>query len=168
MKTRLVLYLLISSLPFRIFSQGSWNPAGADLSFPRTVLDITAVPVVRASLNDPDHLSLYGSIWANANSIIPAGNSTIEDRATRSLIAKEAAFVYLMDRKFSANSVTPLSQGARDSLLNRVIGLLEQMNTDVDVGSGWTFYNPWQHRSKELIAYLVAYDLLKEIGRAHV
>ncbi|MFZ4521947.1 MAG: hypothetical protein ACOYNC_09585 [Bacteroidales bacterium] len=164
MKVRLVYYLLILSLPCRVFSQGSWTPTGADPTFPRTVLDSTAVPVVRASLNDPDHLTLYGSIWANANSAIPAGNSTIEDRAARSLIAKEAAFVYLMDRKYSANTITPLSQGARDSLLNRVIGLLEQVNTDVDVGSGWTFYNPWQHRSKELIACLVAYDLLKGAG----
>jgi hypothetical protein len=51
-------------------------------------------------------------------------------------------------------------------MLTRVLAILEQLNTDVDVGTGWTFYNPWQHRSKELISSLIAYDLLKGAGIA--
>ncbi|MCX6303431.1 MAG: heparinase II/III family protein [Bacteroidetes bacterium] len=166
MKTRLLFYLLLFSVPCRIFAQGSWNPTGFDPSYPRTLLDSTAIPVIRASLDNPDHLTLYGNTWLNANSAIPPGNSTIEERSARAMIARDAAFVYLMDRKFSANTIIPLSQGARDSLLTRVLGLLAQMNTDVDVGSGWTFYNPWQHRSKELISFLIAHDLLKGAGVA--
>jgi len=130
------------------------------------LLDSSDIEVVRASLPEPDHLLLYGSIWTSANSAIPGGNSTIEDRSARSVIAREAAFVYLMDRKFTANTIVPLTANERDSLLDRVLGLLEQMNTDVDVGTSWTFYNPWQHRSKELIGYLIAYDLLKGAGTA--
>ncbi len=146
------------------FAQGSWNPAGLDPSFPRTLMDSLAVPTVRASLTSPDYLAVYGSVWANANAAIPAGNSTDDERRTRSQIAREAAFVYLIDRRFSAGSILPLTQGQRDTLLLRVTGLLEEINTTVETGSYLTFYNPWQGRSKELIAYLTAYDLLKGAG----
>ncbi len=161
MRKFLFFIILTVLIPCRFFAQGSWNPPGLDPTFPRTLLDSLAVPAVRATLSDPEYLGLYGSIWSNANSAIPAGNSTNEDRAARSMIARDAAFVYLMDRKVSANTILPLSAAGRDSLLTRVLTLLEQINTVVDVGTGWTFYNPWQHRSKELISYLIAYDLLK-------
>ena len=166
MKRHLIFSLLLIMLQSVLFAQGSWNPPGLDPGFPRTLLDSVAIPVVRATLADPDHLVLFESIWLNANSAIPPGNSTTDERTTRSVIAKEAAFVYLMDRKFSAGAIVPLSQNERDSLLARLIGLLEQMNTDVDVGTFWTFYNPWQHRSKELISYLIAWDLLRGAGVA--
>jgi hypothetical protein len=164
MKKLLFFFLLMVLFPDSFFAQGSWSPAGIDPSFPRTLLDSAAIPAVRASLSDPDHLYLYGSIWSNANSPIPVGNSAIFDRYARSMIAREAAFVYLMDRKFSSSAIVPLPQNERDSLLTRAVRLLEQINTDVDVGTSWTFYNPWQHRSKELISYLIAYDLLKGAG----
>ncbi|HNY02843.1 MAG TPA: hypothetical protein PKG48_09665, partial [Bacteroidales bacterium] len=139
------------------FAQGSWNPAGLDPSFPRTLMDSLAVPTVRASLTSPDYLAVYGSVWANANAAIPAGNSTDDERRTRSQIAREAAFVYLIDRRFSAGSILPLTQGQRDTLLLRVTGLLEEINTTVETGSYLTFYNPWQGRWQELISYLSAY-----------
>ncbi|MDP1622825.1 MAG: heparinase II/III family protein [Bacteroidales bacterium] len=164
MKKFLVVYLLLFFMPCRFFAQGSWNPPGLDPAFPRTIIDSADIQAVRGSLQDPDHLLLYGAIWTNANAPIPAGNTAIFDRYARSMIAREAAFAYLMDRKFSSSTIIPLSQNDRDSLLTRVLGLLEQMNTDVDVGTFWTFYNPWQHRSKELISYLIAYDLMKGAG----
>jgi hypothetical protein len=164
MKKCLIIILMLMMLPCLLYAQGSWNPTGLEPSFPRTLLDSISVPVVRASLSDPDHLSLYGSIWANATSAIPAGNSTIEERSVRARIAREAAFAFLMDRRFSSNTIIPLSQDGRDSLKLRVLTLLEQMNTDVDVGTFWTFYTPWQHRSKELIDHLIAYDLMKGAG----
>ncbi|MEI6435358.1 MAG: hypothetical protein WCP32_10980 [Bacteroidota bacterium] len=164
MKKPITFFFMLVLLPHQFFAQGSWNPPGFAPGFPRTLLDSAAVPVVRATLADPNHLFLYGSIWLNANSAIPAGNSTITERYIRSMIAREAAFIYLMDRKFYANTIVQLTQTERDTILNRALGLLEQINTDVDVGTFWTFYNPWQHRSKELISYLVAYDLLKGAG----
>ncbi|MCX6269465.1 MAG: heparinase II/III family protein [Bacteroidetes bacterium] len=167
MKNRLIFYLLLALLPCHIYSQGSWNPPGSDPAFPRTLLDSAAIPVVRASLSDPDHLFLYGSIWSTAyNAVIPPGNSTNNDRFLRSLIARETAFAYLMDKKYSAGVIVPLPQIERDSLLTRCLWLLEQINTDVDIGTSWTFYNPWQNRSKELISYIIAYDLLKGAGTA--
>ena len=164
MKKYYLLYFCLIFLNRPVFPQGSWNPPGFDPVFPRTLLDSTAINTVRNSLADPDHLFLYGSIWLNANSAIPAGNSTITDRYTRAVIAKESAFIFLMDRRFSANTIIPLTPIERDTMRNRTIRLLEQMNTDVDVGTFWTFYNPWQHRSKELISCLIAYDLMKGSG----
>jgi len=51
-----------------------------------------------------------------------------------------------------------------DSLILKSRILLENMNTDVGFQPGWVFYQEWQHRSKELISYLVAYDLLRGAG----
>ncbi len=145
-------------------AQGSWLPPGHDPSFPRTYPDSLMVPVIRNTLTDPEIFYLYGSAWLNAFSAIPSGNSSVNERYVRSVLAREASFIVLMDRKFSANQILPLPASDRDTLLNRALNLLNTMNTDVDVGSFWTFYNPWQNRSKELISYLIAYDLLKGAG----
>lgn len=142
------------------FSQGSWFPAGLDPEFPRTLLDSSEIPIVRQSLTEPEMNSLYQSIWSNATGMIPPGNTSDIDRINRALLAKETAFCYLMDRKPLAGGILPLSGAERDTLLNRTLYLLQQLNTDVNTGSGLTFYNPWQYRSKELIAALIAYDLL--------
>lgn len=164
MTERSYLILVLVLIQCQVFAQGSWNPPGFDPRFPRTLLDSNDIPAVRASLTDPDHISLFSSIWLNANSTVPAGNSTNIERLVRSNICREAAFAYLMDRKFSAGTIMQLTQDERDSLRNRVISLLEQLNTEVDVGTTWNFYTPWQYRSKELIASLVSYDLLKGAG----
>ncbi len=156
--------ILLHFLPLPVFSQGSWNPTGADLSFPRTLLDSLAVPVVRATLGNPEILPLYQSAWTNAVSEIPSGNSTDEDRITRAMIAKEGAFCLLMDRKAANGIISPLTVAENDSLIRKSRGLLENMNTNVGFQQGWVFYQEWQHRSKELISYLVAYDLLRGAG----
>lgn len=147
-----------------LFSQGSWNPTGFDPSFPRIFPDSLQVSVVRNSITDPDHQDLYNYIWWSATNVIPPGNSSNSDRFGRALIAKEAAFVFLMDRKPVGNTIVSLEPADRDTMLHRAINLMETMNTEVDVGTSWTFYNPWQNRSKELIGYLTAYDLLKGSG----
>lgn len=150
--------------PFAGYVQGSWLPPGRDPSFPRSYPDSLDIPVLRDNLTDPDLQPLYNPVWWNAGNVIPAGNSTYTDRFARAGIAREASFIYLMDRKPVGNTIVPLSQTDRDTMLNRAIMLLESMNTDVDVGTFWTFYNPWQHRSKELISYLIAYDHLRGAG----
>lgn len=144
--------------------QGSWLPPVRDPSFPRSYPDSLEIPLLRNSLTDPDLQPLYNPVWWNAGNVIPSGNSTYTDRFTRAGIAREAAFIYLMDRKPVGNTIVPLAPADRDTMLNRAIMLLETMNTDVDVGTFWTFYNPWQHRSKELISYLIAYDHLRGAG----
>jgi len=147
-----------------IFSQGSWEPEGADLSFPRTLLDSTSIDEIRLTLNETINLDLYRLIWENANSSIPSGDTLDGERFSRSLIAREEAFCILMNRKWERDSITTLSAVERDSLTARCIRLLKEMNTNVGFQQGWVFYQEWQNRSKELINYLVAYDLLRGAG----
>lgn len=160
---RLVL-LAVLSVPWTVFPQGSWNPAGADLTFPRTLLDTTQIETIRSTLADSGIYGLYELVWSNAGSAPPAGNSSDGDRFTRSVIAKEAAFVALMNRKPDGGSVIPLTTDEREQFRAKSRQLLETINTNVGFQSGWIFYQEWQHRSKELINYLVAYDLLRGGG----
>ncbi|MFC2101775.1 hypothetical protein ACFLS7_02160 [Bacteroidota bacterium] len=142
------------------YSQGSWNPPGADLTFPRTLLDTNQIETIRNTLSEPQIYSIYEQVWTHANSAIPTGNTTDGDRFTRSTIAKEAAFVALLNRKPSSGSIVPLTAPERDQLTEKSRQLLEEINTAVGFQTGWVFYQEWQHRSKELINYLIAYDLL--------
>jgi len=158
-------YLLLFLIPLFhfstfTFSQGTWNPAGADTTFPRTLLDTTQIDTIRNSLSDPEIYELYQLVWDKANSDVPAGNSTDGERITRALIAKEAAFVVLMNRKPSNGNIIPLTPSESQQLTTKSRQLLEEINAAVGFQSGWIFYQEWQHRSKELINYLIAYDLL--------
>lgn len=146
------------------FSQGSWNPPGADLSFPRTLLDSSKVEAIRQTLSNPEILSLYQSIWENANIAVNPDDSTDGGRINRAMITKEAAFVILMDRKYENGNIITLPTAERDFLALKSKSLLENLNTHVGFQSGWVFYQEWQHRSKELITYLIAYDLLRGAG----
>ncbi|MCX6281845.1 MAG: T9SS type A sorting domain-containing protein [Bacteroidetes bacterium] len=165
---RTILYIFIFIFPGLYspgaFSQGSWNPPGADLSYPRTLLDTNSIEEIRGTLSAPLITDLYHSIWNTANLAIPAGDSTDGDRFTRALMAREAAFVVLMDRKWENGNIVNLLPAERDSLVSKTQFLLNTMNTKVGYQSGWVFYQEWQHRSKELIFYLTAYDLLKGVG----
>jgi len=145
-------------------AQGSWNPPGADLSYPRTLLDSNSIDEIRATLSNPGITGLYMSVWNAANSAVPAGNTSDADRIGRAVIAREAAFVVLMNKKYENGSIVDLPAAEKDTLANKALALLNSINTKVGYQSGWVFYQEWQHRSKELIFYLTAYDLLKGAG----
>ena len=66
-----------------------------------------------------------------------------------------------MDRKPSAGTLTSLSAADRTKLVTNVKSLLENINTAVEAV---TNYTNWQWRSKELIDYMIAYDLLRGAG----
>jgi len=159
--TKYLILPFVLGIPMTSSPQGSWDPAGADLSFPRTLLDTTQIDTICNTLTNPEIFSIYELVWNNATSTPPAGNITDGDRFSRSVIAKEAAFVALMNRKPSGGSIVPLTTTEREQLTTQSEQLLETMNTAVGFQSGWIFYQEWQHRSKELINYLVAYDLLR-------
>ncbi|MEI6683233.1 MAG: heparinase II/III family protein [Bacteroidota bacterium] len=146
------------------YGQGSWNPAGADLSFPRTLLDSAAVPAVRQTLSTPEITGLYHSLYLNAMGIISADDSNDYARLTRALMAKEAAFTVLMGRKYDNGAIVPMTTAERDTMTRKCLWLLENMNIHVGYQPGWVFYQEWQFRSKELIGYLVAWDLLRGAG----
>ena len=63
--------------------------------------------------------------------------------------------------------MTALPDAQRNALVVNARGLLESINTNVEAFatlSGTTPYTEWQWRSKELIDYLIAYDLLRGAG----
>jgi len=164
---RWILTLIFASGMFSLLnvrSQGTWDPPGVNPGFPRTLLDSISVPGIRETLTEPEMLFLYGSIWGSAISEVPPGDSTDGDRFSRSLIAREAAFAVLMERKYDQGEIRPLPEAERDSLASKSIWLLENLNSNVGFQEGWVFYQEWQHRSKELINYLIAYDLLRGSG----
>jgi len=145
-------------------AQGEFAPSNADISFPRSIIDSLDIPIVKSKLQDASNFPIYSSIWERANEDIPTDNTTKNNRRTRSEIAREAAFVFLMQHKIENQNIVPLTLTDSIFYLNRVVNLLENINTDIAVQSGWSFYFEWQFRAPELMHYLIAYDLLKGAG----
>jgi hypothetical protein len=169
MKNSIALALALVCAPFTLLAQaGSWNPAGADPVYPRTLLKAAALPDVRASLNAPDRLGIYQGLWNDVQTPPPTDNTSAGGRRARATYAKNAAFVVLLAQQpGSGSSLVALPGAARATLVASARGLLESINTNVEVFatySGTTPYTEWQWRSKELIDYLVAYDLLRGAG----
>lgn len=158
-----LLFFLIALLQQPARSQnGSWSPPGADLSHPRVLLKGAQAEGVRASLADPVIHELYLGVYGNASATPPAANELSGDRRLRAQIAKNAAFVLYLQRKpLAGGSLAPLDGAEDTQLASRVRLLLESLNPAVE---GPEKYTEWQWRSKELIDYLVAYDLLRGAG----
>lgn len=165
----LVAALLCSALHLRA-QPGSWVPPGADLAYPRTLLKASALAEVRASLAAPDRLALYRGLWADVQAAPPTDNTSASGRRARATFAKNAAFVVLLGQQPADDvSLAAMPEAQREALVTSVRGLLESINTDVEVfatQSGTTPYTEWQWRSKELIDYLIAYDLLRGAGES--
>lgn len=160
---RLLLSLLgIFLLSINLSGQGSYLPANADASFPRTLMDREDLDNVRTNIGSTEvKRQLYSNIYGKALEAIPSGNETRQERQTRALIAREAAFVYLINRKIADNQLVVLDPIERQDFADKAILLLESMNRTVEVIDGFSFYFNWQFRTNELSLYLVAYDLLR-------
>ena len=92
--------LVLVGTALRLTAQpGSWNPAGADLEYPRTLLRAAALPDVRASLAAPDRLAIYQTLWADVQAAPPGDNATTGGRRARATYAKNAAFVVLLNQE---------------------------------------------------------------------
>jgi hypothetical protein len=145
---------------------GSWTPAGADTSYPRTLLKASALPGVQAALATGSSYSLYSGLYASVPGSPPGDNTVADGRRARATFAKNAAFVLLMNRKPVNGSLEALSPAEASALLINARSVLESINTSVEVFATFTTtpYNEWQWRSKELIDYLIAYDLLRGAG----
>ena len=162
MKITLSFLLCLLLLNSNLFGQGSYVPNNADLSFPRTLVDRTDIDMVRSNIvSSETKIQLYEIIYEKATQVIPEENETNNERLDRALIAREAAFVYLINRKVENGSLIPLSLLERQEFADKVIFLLESINTEVEVITGFSFYFNWQFRTNELSHYLVAYDLLR-------
>jgi hypothetical protein len=144
------------------FGQGNWNPTGADLSYPRTLLKASALTAVQQSLQDPERKALYASVYDWTMATPPsAASTTTEDRRLRARAAKNTAFVRLINLH-PYNNLQPFTASETAQLEANAISLLENLNTSV-AGNALS-YTDWQWRSKELIDYLIAYDLLRGAG----
>jgi hypothetical protein len=149
---------------------GSWVPVGANLGYPRTLLKAEALASMRTSLATPARLAIYRSLWADMQSAPTADNTASASRRARATWAKNAAFVVLLAQQLGANnSLVALSSDQRAALVSSARSLLENLNPQVEVFATWagtTPYTEWQWRSKELIDYLIAYDLLRGAGES--
>ena len=147
---------------------GSWAPAGANLSYPRTLLRGNELERVRESLGAPTNQGLYAGLYAEVLRPAPGDNTSSAGRRTRATFAKNAAFAVLLARQPTGTGLGPLPAAERTALVDASRTLLESLNADVevfiDMRKGATPYTEWQWRSKELIDYLIAYDLLRGAG----
>jgi hypothetical protein len=140
---------------------GSWAPNGADLSYPRTLLKLGDVPAVRASLATPANQALYQGLYNEAQGNASGDNTSASGRRMRATFAKNAAFVALLDYQPGPDAQANLDPATRTALLAKTRALLESLNPSVETLASYT---EWQWRSKELIDYLIAYDLLRGAG----
>jgi hypothetical protein len=142
---------------------GNWAPVGADLSYPRTLLKTSDIPAVRASLATASNQALYQGLYNEAQGTASGDNTSSSGRRMRATFAKNAAFVALLDYQpgSSNDNLVGLEAAIRTDLLIKTRTLLENLNPNVE---GFTSYTEWQWRSKELIDYLIAYDLLRGAG----
>jgi hypothetical protein len=146
---------------------GSWTPAGADPSYPRTLLKASELPRVRESLGMPSNLLLYTGLYSDVQGSPSIDNISTSGRRARATFAKNAAYVALLARQPAGPALGPLPAAQRTALIGTVKALLESANTNVEAFATWsgtTPYTEWQWRSKELIDYLIAYDLLHGTG----
>lgn len=152
---------------FRLFAQnnGSWLPAGADTGYPRTLLKAREVDAVRNALTTAASQAMYGGLYNSINTTPPTNNTTADERRARATFAKNAAFVILIDRKPIGSTLVSLATEEKLNLITNVKTLLENINPAVE---SVTSYTNWQWRSKELIDYMVAYDLLRGAGETEV
>jgi hypothetical protein len=145
---------------------GSWTPAGADLTYPRTLLKSNSLNQVREGLSIPGNQALYAGLYADVQATPPTDNTSASGRRARATFAKNAAFVLLLGRQPASAGLAPLPAAQCTALLATTKGLLENINTNVEAFASFSgsTYTEWQWRSKELIDYLIAYDLLRGAG----
>ncbi len=144
---------------------GAWNPSGADTSYPRTLFKSSEIQTVRTSLSNPEMLTLFQGVYNSAVQTVSTDSSDAS-RLVNSHVAKNASFVVILGKKYSSGSVVDLPSDESAALRAKVISILESFDTAVDriTVSNPAIYDSWQWRSKELIDFCIAYDLLKGAG----
>lgn len=121
---------------------------------------------MRESITEPKRLALFSSLYTSISGEPTHDNSSSDGRRARATFAKNAAFIVLLNRKTESGKLTELPAAERAALITRTRSLLEEINLVVEPFASFsgTTYTEWQWRSKELIDYLVAYDLLRGAG----
>ncbi|MEM0996504.1 MAG: T9SS type A sorting domain-containing protein [Bacteroidota bacterium] len=154
--------LLLTLFPLFSLGQGEWVPSGADFSHPRTLLQAPEIPAVQNYLSHPEIWPLYQSIYNQAKNYVPSDMTVNGHRRTAAHVAKNSAFILLLDRKPVGNlSLDTLSDAETDLFRARAVSLLNIINTSVEAYPDIVNYL-W--RSNEIIDNAIAYDLLKGAG----
>lgn len=162
-----VIALLFLSITFSSRAQvGQWQPSNAATAYPRTLLTPAALPALRASLLKPGPAAVYRSLYDSSLGDPPADNTSASGRRARATFAKNAAFLLLVNRQPQADTLAEWPEAGRQAYQARAVAVLESLNPAVEAFASFTggSYTEWQWRSKELIDYLVAYDLLRGAG----
>jgi hypothetical protein len=150
--------------PTNTYSQGTWSPLNADLSYPRTLLKINEIPAARTwILTHADIYSFYSGLYSNAFGQNPPPVLTSnQDRRVAAHTAKNCAYVLLLDRKPApSQTLDTLTTVQRGTLQAKAISLLERINTNVET---YPDFGNYLWRANELIDNMIAYDLLKGVG----
>jgi hypothetical protein len=105
---------------------GSWTPAGADLSYPRTLLKASDVPKVRASLATASNRALYQGLYNEAQGSPSGDNTSASGRRMRATFAKNAAFVVMLDCPPTGDDLSGLPTDQRAALVTKTRTLLER------------------------------------------
>ncbi|MGE3802555.1 MAG: heparinase II/III family protein [Candidatus Kapaibacterium sp.] len=159
---KLYISLLLSLFAYTLYAQGEWIPSSGTFSRPRTLTTLGELSAVRKGVVVEPYRSLYSAMWDEVwNTEPPIGNSTSNERRERARMAKNAAFLLLINIHLSATTTSQLSVEERNSLTGKMLPLLRDLNPDVETALNYT---EWQWRSKELIDYLCAYDMALGAG----
>ena len=154
---------------------------------PRTVLLANEVEATQNRLSQApfnflwyNNYGTYTSIYTYARKTVEVSENTISNPRTymdeRSRVAKNAAFVYLMNRDASGTTVLDSTTDSnnpwtRDEYLVQAVDYLENLDPAVngpdgllDLQEELPLVNNWQYRDRELIYYCQAYDMLLGAG----
>lgn len=139
-----------------LHAQGDWTPATANFTRPYTLTTAADMNGVRTRIVDPRLFPIYKALFDETyEAAIPGDTVTTDGRRARARMAKNLAFITHMGKPeggvlgdFTKNEGSAIRQRLRDAMS----GINPETGTALD-------YEEWQWRSKELIDYLIAYDL---------
>lgn len=158
--------LLVLTYSANAQQTGEWIPDNANRAHPRGIMLSTEREEIIRFIELNEHLQLYQNVFSAAQSSIPAGNSTSNERRERATLAKNAAFCLFIGKAVEGKTLRDVTEQEKQSLTEKSLRILSELNTDIPELSITTpsAYEDWQWRSKELIDALCAYDLLLGMG----
>ncbi len=163
---RLLLPFLLLATVSTFSQTGAWTPDYSTATHPRILCGIQDTTTIRKNLRLGFLRTIFPNVYASALAAPPADNNESNNRRERARLAKNAAFIYFIGMQPLADTVTTLEKAIANSLQSKVIELLSTINTTIPALSiaNPGNYDDWQWRSKDMIDYLSAYDLLKGAG----
>jgi Heparinase II/III-like protein len=164
--SRLTLSLLcLFVLPASLSAQGAWAPTNADFAYPRTLLRASEVPACIAWIDShPEMHGFYQELYTDAWTQNVAQTVSNGERRSAAHIAKNCAFVLLLDRKpLLPTGLDTLTASEASTLRNKAIQMLEMINPNVEV---YPDFGNYLWRANEITDNMIAFDLLKGAGVA--